>query len=665
VSKVTAATTAPARAEPGAPQAPAGPLRRVRRIGYAVLGLQLVCFLAWSTLLYRRFALTFDFSMYYQAWFLIAHGNLDPMSTVAGHAFWRNHTELLMWPLALLYWVWPHGVTLLWLQDICVAGAEAVAFTWLCELAQKYRPGTDAAWLAAAGLVLLAANPWVWWAVSFDFHAETLAILLAVLLARDLANGRRRAWVWVAPLLACGDVAGTYIAGLGLGGVLASRRSRLPGSVMACLGVAATLLITLVHGNIGSGGGLRRYDYLAAAGPLSARLSLTMLVKGMARHPLVAARTLWAKRVDLLANLAPGGLVGLGRLAMLPLVIVVLLATTLFQGLRFAEPIFQNLPVYIFLPVGTVAVLGWLMRCHRRTALVLVSLAVVQTLGWAAVWLPRTPGQWLRVPGPAATTLARIEARIPAAAELITSEGVMGRFAGRDDLRVLSAHGTVPIDASQAWFVIAPTAGIEIQSTATAMAFIGELAGPLHATLVTHANGVWAFRWRPPPGVRMITVPGGSAPLPAWAAPGAAGRDVLTGPVADWHVASGGGKGYVADGLAWQESPGLYQASVALSTTGPVNVEVWNDTSNTLLARRSLPGTAGIQSVTMAVDATAAYRATVYSGWGPFRADFVPAVAGERLEVRVWSPGGGTVNIYRAKIAAAGRSASLARPGRN
>ena len=70
--------------------------------------------------------------------------------------------------------------------------------------------------------------------------------------------------------------------------------------------------------------------------------------------------------------------------------------------------------------------------------------------------------------------------------------------------------------------------------------------------------------------------------------------------------------------------PGRYQALVTLSATGPVNVEVWNDTGNVLLARRSIPATTGIESVVVPVDATTAYGAGAYSGWGPFRADFIP-----------------------------------------
>ena len=649
-----------AHKESGVPSAQTGSLRRVRRIGCAVLGLQLAGFLAWSAIQYSRFALTSDFATYNQAWFLIAHGHLVPYDTVQRFQFWRNHGELLCYPLALLYWVWPHGLTLLWLQDLCVTGAEVVAFTWACELAGRLRKGREAAWLAGAVLVLLVANPWLWWAVSFDFHMEPFATLIAVLLARDLWNGRRRAWVWLVPLLACGDVADTYLAGVGLGGVLLSRRTRVPGAVMACLGAGATLLIALVHANLGSARGLQAYSYLAA-GSQDTQLSLGALVKGIASHPLGVLRVLWAKRLELWANLAPSGLAGLGDPLILPLMLVVLLANVLFEGLLFAQPIFQDLPVYVLLPVGTVVVLGWLMHRRRRAALLLTGLLAAQALGWAVVWAPRAPSQWLRVSAPTAATLARIEAAIPASAEVIASQGVVGEFAERADVEPLRTPGTIPVRGGETWLVIALAQGIEIQSTASAVALIGELAGPLHATLVTHAHGVWAFRWRPPQGVHSLSVPGESAPLPAWAAPmapGAVGRSVMTGPPGTWRVTSSGGRGYVADEIAWQKPPGRYQALVTLSAAGPVNVEVWNDTGNVLLARRSIPATSGVESVVVPVDATIAYRAGAYSGWGPFRADFIPPPEGERLEVRVWSPGAGTVNVYSADLIGAGRNSS-------
>ena len=100
-----------------------------------MLAAKLAGFAVWSALLYHRFALTPDFAQYQQAWYLIAHGHLNPYDTVGNFTFWQNHAEFLMWPIALLYWVFPSGVTLLWLQDIGVVGAELVAFLWICQLA--------------------------------------------------------------------------------------------------------------------------------------------------------------------------------------------------------------------------------------------------------------------------------------------------------------------------------------------------------------------------------------------------------------------------------------------------------------------------------------------------------------------------------------------------
>ena len=228
-----------------------------------MLGLQWAGFLIWSLILYQRFSLTLDFAQYQQAWYLIAHGQLNPYDTMGRFLFWQNHAEFVMWPLALLYWVWPHGVTLLWLQDTAVVGAELVAFTWLCEIVRARCPEGAGVWLAASGAVLLAINPWTWWAVSFDFHAESLAVLFTILLARDLAAHRRRAWFWLAGVLLCGDVAGTYVAGLGLGLLIGDRRSRLRGALITVLGIAAVLFITVIHGNKGSAHGLQAYAYLA------------------------------------------------------------------------------------------------------------------------------------------------------------------------------------------------------------------------------------------------------------------------------------------------------------------------------------------------------------------------------------------------------------------
>ncbi len=639
----------------------ADPVRLVRRAGYLVLAVQLAAFLAWSTLLYSRFALTPDFAQYHQAWYLIAHGDLDPHDTLGRFAFWQNHSEFMMWPLALLYWVWPHSVVLLWLQDLGVAVAEAVAFTWLCEIAsRRLAPLTastsmlnarrDALWLAGAGLALLVVNPWIWWGISFDYHFETIGIAFTALLAWDMANGRRRAWYWVIPLLACGDVTGTYLAGIGFGAMLSGRALRKRGAVLAGLGLAAVLAITLIHGNRGSAHGLQAYAYLAVPGArATGHLPLTSLAAGIASHPARVLGVLSGKRVNLWANLAPSGLVGLAFLPLLPLILIVELANSLFHGVLFAEPLFQSLPVYVFLPVASVAVLAGLTARRRWLGRALTGLVVAQAIGWAVVWGGHTAGWWLRVPAGPAAVLSRIEPMIPPSAEVVVSQGVAGRFAGRADVRILLGPGYQPVSRPDVWFIVLPGSGVETQGTGSAMALVGQLAGPMHARLAVHASGVWAFDWHPPAGVRRVDVPG-LAPIRAWTTPGRAGRAVLAGPVSQWHVISTGRPGYVVSGLAWQVPPQRYQATVRLSSSGPVNVEVWDDTGGALLARRTLPETHGTETVVLPVAATTRYRAHEFSGWGPFQAHFINPPAGQRIELRIWSPGGSRVTVYSATL---------------
>ena len=649
---MSAAISAPAHAMPRPARATREPVLRVRRIGFVILLAQLAGFLTWSAVLYSHFAQTPDFAQYHQAWYLIAHGNLDPHDTLGRFQFWQNHSEFMLWPLSVLYWVWPHAVDLLWLQDIGVIVAEIVAFTWICQIARERRPARQAAWLAGAGLALLVVNPWILWGISFDFHFETIGIPFAALLAWDLSNGRRRTWLWVLPLLACGDVTGTYLAGIGLGAVLAGREHRRQGIALACVGIMAVLFETIIHGNMGSAHGLQAYAYLAVPGAkATGHLPLTLLVTGIATHPLRVLGMLWDKRIDLWANLAPSGLLGLGFQRLLPLVLIIVLENNLFHGYLFAEPLFQSLPIYIFSPIATVAVLCWLLKRRRWVGVTAAALILAQAAGWAAVWGLRASTQWLRVSTPAAATLSRVAALIPDSAEVISSQGVIGRFAGRLDVRAMLGSGWQPIDSRDVWFVISPYQGIQTQSSGSAMALVAYLSGPLHATMVADSNGVWAFHWHPPTGVHRLLIPG-LAPIPAWITPGASGRAVLTGPLTNWRFVSTGRPGYLVSGLAWQVKPNVYQATVTLSATGSVRIEVWDDTGNVLLARRTVPATDGVQSISFPVNATGRYHEHIYTGWGPFRAKFVAPPTGQRIEIRIVTSAGSTASVYRASLIA-------------
>ena len=123
----------------------------VWRVSLCLLGVQLVGMLVFTTIQYQRFNLTNDFAGYAQAWTAIAHGHMSPFSSVLTVPFWRNDFELLMWPLALFYWVYPHAVTLLWLQVFAVVGGELVALAWARD-AVKRRPQDKALAPRASGL---------------------------------------------------------------------------------------------------------------------------------------------------------------------------------------------------------------------------------------------------------------------------------------------------------------------------------------------------------------------------------------------------------------------------------------------------------------------------------------------------------------------------------
>ena len=634
-------------------------MRRVRRVGYVVLGIQLVALLVWSSVRADRFALTWDFSVYHQAWWLIGHGHLNPYDSAIGMPYWSVHGEFFMWLLALPGLVWPHAVTLLWAECLTTVGAEAVAFGWLCDMAVD-RAGTRAdrrvpVVLAWVGLVLLVFNPWIYWSLSFDFHYEPVGILFVLLAARDLYRdpGRRRVWVWVVLALLCGDVVATYVVAIGLSAVLAGPRWRRNGLLVAAAGLVWVLLLTVMGANRGSDLAAG-YGYLAAeTGVSPARsLGLTRLASGLLHHPQRIAAVLWDRRLDLYANFAPSGLVGVLSPWVAVVAVLVLLENALYTNsyLGFIVPGFQGLLLFVLLPVGTVGVLAGLARRRPGWAVLAAAIVSLNAIGWAAVWVPRTSSQWLRVSPAAAGVLSSVKRQIPSADEVVVSQGVAGRFSGRQWVYSVFGPGSIPVRAPTVWAVIAPSQGIETTPVDVSEALIAELAGPLHATQVAGSAGIWAFRWTPAPGTRTLTVPRAVPTVAGWTAAGPAGRAVTEGPAANWRAVATGRAGYVVSGDYRRVPPGRYQATVVASTTVPVNVEVWNATGGVLLARRSVPSTNGLRAVSLEVDARRVFPEPVYGGVGPFAILPVGAPSGNQLEIRVWTPGGGLVSVASLEL---------------
>jgi len=609
-------------------------LALVRRVGCGLLGLQLIALMIFSAVQFQRYSVTSDYAFYSHAWFQIAHGHFT-------WNFFGNHGELTFILLAPAYWLWPHGPMLLWEQDIGVVGAELVAFLWICEIAatRRRQPGYLRPLLASAGLVALLADPWIWWALAFDFHFETVATLFAILFARELQKGRRRAWIWGALTLLSGDVATTYVVAIGVGAVIGSRR-RLWGLVAV---VAGVIWLVLLHG-VGAMRGsanLVPLNYLAvrqrAGAPAPKSSNLVQLAVGILHQPGRVISVIWSKRINAWANVGASGLLGILAPVALFVPLAVIAENSLFPGIAFNQPLFQSTPIYIFVPVGTVMLLAWVAKRYRRLAVGLAVAVMLETIGWGVVWLPRTPNQWIRVSQAAEAKLNQFNREVPANDEVVASQGIIGRFSFHPYQEIVGPGGSAHLSGGPVWFALTPSIGVETAPAAFEEALVAELSGPLHARSVVVGDGVYAYEYTPRAGQTRLRLPGLPTVLPSWLFHSVSGVVVTTGPPSRWRVVGRGRRGYLVHGDYWNDPTGPALATAELSGHGVVSVEVWDVTTNALLAeqRVTLAGSRVQARVPFDVP-TPQPEEGLFHGDGPFAVTPVVGLPGDQLEVRIY-----------------------------
>jgi hypothetical protein len=478
-----------------------------------VLAGQFVWLLLQSLNLYRRFSLTSDFALFYQAAHQIASGRLYPTGTIYRTApFLTNHFELLLYPLSLLVLVDRGGLLLLVAQDLATVGAELVAFLWILDiLGDRWRGARGARdALALGALIVLAIDPWIWWADAFDFHLQVFATLFALLAARSFWRKRRTAWLWVAATLACGTVEAAVLLGLGIA-LLAWRRDLLRHGI--ALLVATGAWIALWNGlgfDVGSQLGAN-YGYLTG----SANASLPSLAWGALRHPASVVSHLFSKKRELWRFLAGSGFLGIASVVGLALIAVVFVPGALNASPYVVElqSSFQLLAVLLFVPVGSVLLCCWLAARYPKWGMRAVALlgaaAVVQVAVLSALWIPQAPEKFLAVSPGATRVLDSVLARTPADAEVVSSNGFVGRFAGRPWVYTdfgppgpTVANEPVPLHARVLELVLSPRQGIYQGPPSVTAAAIERLEHRAGVTLLAHGSGVYAFVYRAPPGER-------------------------------------------------------------------------------------------------------------------------------------------------------------------
>ena len=476
--------------------------------------------MVWSRHLWDRFDLTSDFATFSQAWNQIGTGHLNPYeSTFAyyyphyGYPFWQSHFELMMWPLALLRTLGASAFSLLVVQDLALAGFGLVAFRLGLELLDRNwgRHLAGGPVVALGLLVALLITPWTYWAASFDFHFQPIAAFFLALCARDVWNGKRRAWWCVIAVLLCGDVAASYLIGLGMAAVLSGRSTRRMGWMLIGTGFLWILFIIA----IGSGKGSSlagNYGYLAHVSNSSGLAATAAVAFGILQHPSTLISVLHSRWNEIYKFIAASGTIGAVSALGFSLGLVILVPDALNQSGVFigATAGFQNLVAVIFMTVGVVTVLTWVLPRRRGLAfaLVLGSVSLIQVVVVSVQWFPRIPSNFAVVNASTAQQLARVQRHIPPNAEVVVSQDVIGRFGSHrfvyPFLDVFADGQTVPVDNREVAFVFVPKGGLQLATPAQTNAAIAMVRDQLHAQVIPAGPRVAAFLWHPPPGTTSI-----------------------------------------------------------------------------------------------------------------------------------------------------------------
>jgi hypothetical protein len=625
-------------------------LRRVRIAGFVLLAIQLLVLCWWGSKEANRFALTRDLALCEQAAWEIVHGHLNPFSTTVGYHFWQDHAMFIFWPLAYIQALWPHPETLLWIQDATLVASEAVALSWMCDIAAA-RAGRNAPRMAVAlvvfGLVLMIGNPWTAWALSFDFHAESISTLAAILLAYSLYRQKRSTWLWLAFALLCGDLAAMWAVMIAVSMVLVGRRWLRDAVIIVVVSIAWMILMQALGSGSANSQSIGGAYAPLLVGSGAAHPSIVTVAEAVIRHPGKVLSLLWQNRLNLWGNTSSAGLIGLVWLPLLIPSIMVLIEGGLSSGgMNIGTPGSQNLSLYVWIALGTVAICGALFARYGKTRRwllpVLIGVLTVNVGVWAATWFPRVSNNWLRVSPAAAGVLHGVRQQMNSNDEVVASQGIVGGLAQHESVYALmSAQISVPVAARHIWVVLAPIQGIETAPVDGVYQEIAALDATPYARLVSASQGIWAFEVTPPPGMRTFTVPTRTdGRTPAWTLVGSSGRSASKSGGASPYVASTSEPGYVIDQAYWRELPGVYKATVSLSVSQTANFEVWNSTTNTLVHRTVVNDTHGVKSFTTTFRLRSAPLEFVYGGWGlwamsPYREP------GDVMEIRVWSPGGG------------------------
>ncbi len=622
---------------------------KLYRLSFAVIAIQGLAMMAWSFLIYNRGSLSWDSALYSQAAWLISHGNLNPFDTVAGFSFFGNHGEIIMWVLSWPAIVIPASLWLLIVQIISVIGAEILLLNWIGSKEYwKINPKLSKSNVYILAAFMLALNPWIFWSVAGDFHLESVALFFLIGASSSLEQGKyKNALIFAVFELSCGVVGVLWLLSIGLTLLIVKDRFRVGLltvgiSILAFCGfyiLGADQSLTIKDG----------YPYLGQGSSISKILGIFTHVGDVASRIKQRCSDIFAQlgAAGAIGVLSPWGLISPG------LILLVNVSNDYRQGV-FAFPGFQSLPVEFFLVYGFFEVLakvGNLKLVHKMSLVVLGVIAI----GYSLVWFPKIPTAWMDVSRLSGGALKSAESMIPQGDEVIASQGIAGTLAGRKYIYAMRSPGSFPVNQSNVWIILAPYAGIETESVSDTLSTLSYLAKSANASLRYSNSGIYLFEERglsvgqhiyvgPDPSKKSVV------DAPRWALESNIGRVQSQNGIPTSIASEGSLSGYVCYGAFIRSGAGMVlNAQVKLSDNGGVNVEMWDDSTNTLLAREE-PSNNGIVQVALIQGTTPSDKiprlSPVLHGFGIWTARPAPGPGGDLIEIRIFSDGTSPVTVY-------------------
>ncbi len=324
-----------------------------------MIGVSAIIFFTYSSFKHALFHSTaWDLGIFDQAVYLISQGQPAFSSLMNFHVL-ADHAALILYPLSILYKIYP---TVYWLLAVQAVALALGAWPTTSLARQAGLKETQAVAMAAVYLLY----PLLFNINLFDFHPEVIAvpaILWAILSARLGQLGRFCLAIMI--VLACKEVLSLTVAAMGLW-LLIFDKKRLYGTIALFTGVAWFIITTQViipffgSETVTISRHISRYSYLGSSFPELAR---NMLFKpGLVWGKIISLNTLhylFILVVPIIWGLSPRHLAPL--IGAIPILVLNILSTDAGQQQLTTQ---YSLPILPFLLLAVISSLaagqGWL-----------------------------------------------------------------------------------------------------------------------------------------------------------------------------------------------------------------------------------------------------------------------------------------------------------------